>query len=78
MNGTRRKREGYVTDILADDGEGLIEKQTGPFFAYLSHKATHAPSNPRPAIATFTPTTECPSRSRCGIEKIGTKRSQTG
>jgi len=59
-NGTRRKREGYVTDILTDDVEGFIEKQTGPFFAYLSHKATHAPFEPAPRHRNLYPNDRMP------------------
>lgn len=47
-NGTRQKRNGYITDILTDDVEQFISKQNGPFFAYLSHKATHSPFEPAP------------------------------
>jgi N-acetylglucosamine-6-sulfatase len=50
FNGTRRKVDGYITDILTDESVRFIEKQSKdkPFALYLSHKAVHAGFEPAP------------------------------
>lgn len=47
-NGRRQKKSGYMTDILTDEAERFIEKQSAPFCLYLSHKAVHSPFEPAP------------------------------
>jgi len=44
INGTRRKANGYITDILTDESVRFIGQQRAgrPFCLYLSHKAVHA------------------------------------
>jgi N-acetylglucosamine-6-sulfatase len=44
INGTRRREPGNTTDILTAEATRFIrENASRPFFAYLSHKAVHAP-----------------------------------
>jgi N-acetylglucosamine-6-sulfatase len=47
INGTRVKREGYITDLLTDYAiDWINQKRDKPFFLYLSHKAVHAMFEP--------------------------------
>lgn len=51
IDGTRVKREGYMTDILTDYAVDYIKKQNKskePYFLYLSHKAIHEDFTPAP------------------------------
>lgn len=42
VDGTKVPQKGYITDELTDYAVEFIQKQTGPYFVYLSHKAVHA------------------------------------
>jgi N-acetylglucosamine-6-sulfatase len=42
VDGKKVPQKGYITDELTDYALEFIEKQTGPYFVYLSHKAVHA------------------------------------
>ncbi len=42
-NGIPTRFDGYLTDALAIDAVDWISHQTGPFFAYVSFNAPHAP-----------------------------------
>jgi N-acetylglucosamine-6-sulfatase len=44
VNGVRAMAQGYTTDVLTDSAIAWLERRPGggPFFLYLSHKATHA------------------------------------
>ena len=51
INGERRQIKGYTTDVLTDAALswlGTQQKQSAPFFLYLSHKAVHAEFEPAP------------------------------
>ena len=51
INGERRQIKGYTTDVLTDAALSWLEgqqKQSAPFFLYLSHKAVHAEFEPAP------------------------------
>lgn len=42
VDGEKVPQKGYITDELTDYAVDFIQKQTGPYFVYLSHKAVHA------------------------------------
>jgi N-acetylglucosamine-6-sulfatase len=42
VDGQKVPQKGYITDELTDYAVEFIEKQQGPYFVYLSHKAVHA------------------------------------
>ncbi|MCX6619761.1 MAG: sulfatase [Acidobacteria bacterium] len=47
FDGTERKVDGYVTDILTDEAERFIRQNTTrPFCLYLAHKAVHGEFTP--------------------------------
>ncbi len=41
VDGQKVPQKGYITDELTDYALDFIQKQTGPYFVYLSHKAVH-------------------------------------
>jgi len=42
IDGQKVPQKGYITDELTDYAVDFIQKQAGPYFLYLSHKAVHA------------------------------------
>ena len=51
VDGQTKAEEGYTTDILTDYAVDFIQKSqkdTTPYFLYLSHKAVHEPFDPAP------------------------------